>query len=209
MNHAGKPPAKIRMATQRSPHQTSGGAVFDTTMAWLAGNLHQPGLHGAQRHGPHGAGVGEDPREPIPSGTPGTQERRIPHVHGVEHTGASAAGVPLAPRHPAHREGVGGDPRQPTPSSTPGTQQPRFPSPDGIAHTRIPAAVIPTPGWRGACPPRQLRQWRWCRLWMWSAQPVSSSPVPAAGPWPRRHGSGGSLWLSSPGWRWRCGSGRR
>ena len=201
MNHAGKPPAKIRMATQRSPHQTSGGAVFDTTMAWLAGNLHQPGLHGAQRHGPHGAGVGEDPREPIPSGTPGTQERRIPHVHGVEHTGASAAGVPLAPRHPAHREGVGGDPRQPTPSSTPGTQQPRFPSPDGIAHTRIPAAVISTPGCAWRIPAEATTTVAVVSLKELSALPVSS--VPGQGVWcgPRRPRGGSSFQSDGPGRR--------
>ena len=156
-------------------------------------------IHLSPRHPAHRESSSGDSRAAMAWSIPGLRQPGFTRAHAMVHAGNSAARIPRHPWHEPPQKAGTGDSHASMAWSIPGTQQRRFPSPDGIAHTGIPAVAISTPGWRGACPPRQLRQWRWCRLWMWSARPVSSWPVPAAWLWPLPHWSGGSPWL--------CGSG--
>ena len=151
-------------------------------------------IHVSARHPDTGNRSSGDSHTAMAWSIPGTQERRIPHARGVEHTGASAEPLRMPPRHPAHGERSSEDLRGHTPCCMRAGRQRRTTRTRGVPHTGTPAAGIRTSARPGSCRQRQLRQWHWCRLWMWSALPVSSSPVPAARRWPLPHRGGVSPW---------------
>jgi hypothetical protein len=133
MIHAGKPPAKIRMATGHSAHQNSDGAAFDTTMALLLPDLHQPGflwldamdhtgktvtrIHLSPRHPAHRERSSGDSHAAMAWSIPGLRQRGLLWPHVIQHTGRAAARNHMSPCHPAHREGVSEEPPEPTPSA--------------------------------------------------------------------------------------------